>query len=225
MNEKENFDKKNGTTEELTVKVCCPQCAEESDFVQFRKIDINKNPELREKIFSREIFKFKCPECGEEILVLYSCVYFDDENKHIICLDADASSSDETAAKLKIDGFSLRIVKTINGFIEKIAMVEDGVDDRVIELYKLLFEEQFEQQMPNSELISVFYAGRNTNDDKLHFYFITTEGENCETTLTLETYRNLYEHFLSTKFAKDDFSEIGTEWALDALAGGVLDIN
>ncbi len=212
-------------TETVKVNVCCPQCAEESEFLQYRKIDINKNPELREKIFKRDIFKFKCPECGEEILVLYGCIYFDEENRHIVCLLADNSSADDAAAKLKIDGYSLRIVRTINAFIEKIAMIEDGVDDRVIELYKLLFEEQFEQQRPSSELISVYYAGRNMNDDKLHFYFITADNENCETTLSLETYRNLYEHFISTKFADDDFSEIGTEWALDALAGGVLNIN
>lgn len=211
-------------TETTKVGVCCPQCAEESEFLQYKKIDINKNSELREKIFSRDIFKFKCPECGEEILVLYSCVYFDEENRHIICLSPDGNFED-LALKLKIDGFSLRIVKTVNGFIEKIAMLEDGIDDRVIELYKLLFEEQFEQQRPNSQLISVFYAGRNTNDDKLHFYFITEDNENCETTLSLETYRNLHEHFMSTKFAADEAWEIGTEWALDALAGGVLDIS
>lgn len=71
-------------TETVRVNVCCPQCAEDSRFLQYKKIDINKNPELREKIFKRDIFRFKCPECGEEILVLYSCIYFDEENCQLL---------------------------------------------------------------------------------------------------------------------------------------------
>jgi len=212
-------------TDTSKTEVCCPTCAELGSFTQYKSIDINKNPELREKIFSRDIFKFKCTNCGENILVAYNCLYLDEENKKMIYLLTDDSLNDDNINSFKLDGFSLRIVRTINGFIEKIAMLEDGIDDRVIELYKLLFEEQFEEQRPNSELIGVFYAGRNTNDDKLHFYFITANGENCETTLSLETYRNLYEHFISTKFAEDDYAEITAEWAIDALQGGVLEID
>ena len=211
-------------TETAVVNICCPACVETGQFTQYKKIDINKNPELREKIFSREIFKFKCPECGEEILVAYSTIYFDEENNSVICLLPEEVST-EDFNKFRLDGYSLRIVRTINNFIEKIAMLEDGIDDRVIELYKLLFEEQFEEQYPQSELLDVFYAGRNTIDDKLHFFFIADNNENCETTLGLDTYRNLYEHFISTKFADDDFAEINSDWALDAISGGVLEIN
>ncbi len=212
-------------TESLKIDVCCPSCGKNGVLNQCKLIDINKNPELRSKIFSRDIFNYTCKNCGEKILVAYNCMFFDEENKNIIYLNTDESDYEENLNKYKLSGYSLRIVRTINGFIEKIAMLEDGVDDRVIELYKLLFEEQFEEQKPELELISIFYAGRNLNDDKLHFYFITDNGENCETTLSLDTYRNLYEHFISTKFASDDFAEIDAEWALDALQGGVLEIN
>ena len=211
-------------TETLVVNICCPACVETGQFTQYEKIDINNNPELREKIFSREIFKFKCPECGEEILVAYSTIYFDEENNYIICLLPEETTS-EDFNKYSLEGYNFRIVRTINNFIEKIAMLEDGIDDRVIELYKLLFEEQFEEQHPQSRLLDVFYAGRNTIDDKLHFFFIADNNENCETTLGLETYRNLYEHFISTKFAEDNFAEINSDWALDAISGGVLDLN
>ena len=210
-------------TETLKINVCCPACGEDGKLNQYKIIDINKNPELREEIFSRKIFNYTCENCGKTIMVAYNCLYFDEENKKMIYLLTDDELNDENINKYKLSGMSLRIVKTINGFIEKIAMLEDGIDDRVIELYKLLFEEQFEEQRPTSELMNVFYAGRNTKDDKLHFYFITADGENCETTLSLETYRNLYEHFISTTFAKDDYAEIDAEWAIDALQGGVLE--
>lgn len=212
-------------TEALNTNVTCPSCGKDGILTRNTLIDINKNPELRDKIFSREIFNYTCKSCGEKILVAYNCMYYDEENKKIIYLNTDNNTSDENINKYKLNGFSLRVVRTINAFIEKIAMLEDGVDDRVIELYKLLFEEQFEEQRPYSELINVFYAGRNINDDKLHFYFITDDGDNCETTLSLETYRNLYEHFISTRFAADDFAEIDAEWAVDALKAGVLEIN
>lgn len=209
-------------TETAIVNICCPACVEMGQFTQYKKIDIAKDPSIREKIFSRELFKFKCPECGEEILVVYKTIYFDEENKHIICLVPE--QTDEDYSKLCLDGYTFRIVRTINNFVEKISMLEDGVDDRVIELYKLLFEEQFENERPNSNLVDVFYAGKDAEDDKLHFFFISEDNENCETTLGLETYRNLYEHFISTKFANDNFAEINSDWALDAVSGGVLEI-
>lgn len=212
-------------TETDIVNICCPACVETGQFKRYRKIDINKNPELREKIFSRDIFIFKCPECGEEILVSYNTIYFDEENKYIICLVPEGEDVGDDYGKYRLEGYTLRIVRSINNFIEKIAMLEDGVDDRVIELYKLLFEEQFEEQRPHSRLLDVFYAGRNINDDRLHFFFIADDNENCETTLGLDTYRNLYEHFISTKFADDNYAEINSDWALDAVSGGVLDIN
>ena len=31
--------------------------------------------------------------------------------------------------------------------------------------------------------------------------------------------------FISTEFAKEDFAKIDAEWAVDALQGGVLEIN
>ncbi len=211
-------------TETEAVKVCCPACVETGQFTKYKKIDINKNPELREKIFSRDIFKYKCPECGEEILISYDLIYMDEENKYVVCLVSGASD-DENLNRFSLDGYTLRIVRTINAFIEKVAMLEDGVDDRVIELYKLLFEEQFEEQRPQSKLLGVFYAGKDVSSDKLRFFFIADDGENCETTLGLDTYRNLYEHFISTEFADDNASEINSDWATDALSGGVLNLN
>lgn len=210
-------------TETVTVNICCPACVETGQFVQYKKININENPELREKIFSRELFKYKCPECGEEILVAYSTIYLDKENKHIVCLIPEQTETDYN--KYRLDGYTFRIVRSINNFVEKISMIEDGLDDRVIELYKLLFEEQFEEQRPNSNLVDVFYAGKDHNENRLHFFFISEDNDNCETTLGLDTYRNLYEHFISTKFADDNFAEINSDWALDAISGGVLEIN
>ncbi len=212
-------------TETINLDVCCPSCESKGIFTQYKLIDINKNPELREKIFSRNIFQYNCPVCGESIMVSYDTIYMDEEEKKIICLSSNDNEENETIRKFKLSGYSLRIVNTINGFIEKISMLEDGIDDRVIELYKLLFEEQFEEERPSSELLGVFYAGKNKENDKLYFFFITADGENCETTLSLDTYRNLYEHFLSTQFAKEDYAKIDAEWAVDALQGGVLEIN
>lgn len=210
-------------TETVSVSICCPSCIEEGQFTQYKKIDIINSPELREKIFSRDIFKYKCPECGAEILVAYECMYLDSENKHIVCLLPE--DSEEDLSRYRLEGCTFRVVRTINAFAEKISMLEDGIDDRVIELYKILFEEEFESQRPDSKLLDIFYAGRDASSSKLHFFFIADDGENCETTLGMDTYRSFYEHFLSTKFAEENNAEINADWALDAISGGVLEIN
>ena len=48
-------------TQQKSITVNCPACFEDSSFNIYSSIDANQNPELKENIFNREIFKFSCP--------------------------------------------------------------------------------------------------------------------------------------------------------------------
>lgn len=206
-------------TKWTTSRVNCPACCEDGNFEICSQIDITENPELKQKIFSRELFRFTCPECGEKIIVAYDCTLIDSKNKFIISL-VTSESDEEAASKLKIDGYQLRITHSVNQFTEKLALFEDNTDDKVIELYKLMLEAQYEDERPGAEILGIYYGGKD--DDNLLFYIITGDRENCRATLSMQTYRAIEEQFASAKDKYINDCEIDSDWAVAVLQSGEL---
>lgn len=204
-----------------TMQVNCPACCEDSDFNICSNIDISENPELKQKLFSRELFRFTCPECGEKIIVAYDCTLLDKANKLIIALTT-ADNEDDIESKLKIDGYTLRITRSINQFVEKLALFEDNIDDKVIELYKLMLEGQYEDERPGAEILGIYYSGKDTDTDSILFYIITGDRENCRASLSMQTYHAIEEQFAAAKEKYSDDCEINSDWAISVLQSGEL---
>ena len=200
-------------------KVSCPACLEESEFGICSFIDICKDPDLKESIFNRDIFRFSCSECGEEILVAYKCTYLDtDKNFMVALLDTDS-----TDAAIEAKDYTLRLVRSINEFVEKIALMEDGIDDRIIELYKIMLEDQLEEDRPGSEILGIFYAGQNPDDRSLMFYIITQNAENVRAVLSFDTYEAIVKQFDQNPNMAKPGNEINREWAVRTLQSGFSD--
>ncbi len=202
------------------VSVTCPECLKDGEFLKYEIIDINKKPNLRDDIINRQLFTYACPHCGEKIIVSYDCIYIDTENKHCIALITtdDFSFVDKIIAQ----DYTVRIVPSVNDFIEKIALFEDGIDDRVCELCKLFLGESYEEQN-NAELLAAYYSGRDMENDNIHFYLIGDDAGNCETTLSMQSYRNILEVFSASPFNNKEETRIDAEWALLALRDGIFD--
>ncbi len=201
--------------------VNCPACCEDGIFKTCPSIDIGENPELKPKIFNRELFRFTCPECGEKIIVAYDCTLVDNKNKYIIALvtnDAD----DDLESKLAVNGYQLRITRSINQFAEKLALLEDSIDDKVIELYKLMLERQYEDERPGAEILGIYYGGKDIEADNLLFYIITGDRENCRATLSMQTYKAIEEQFAAAKDKYSQDCEINSDWAIAVLQSGEL---
>ena len=205
-------------TQQKNITVNCPACFEDSQFKIYSSIDITENPDLKNDIFDRNLFKFTCPLCGEEILVAYDCTYTDSANKCIIALVSD--SDDANTSTLSVDGYTLRVVRSINEFVEKIALLEDRIDDKVVELYKIMLEDQFEDERPGANILGIYYGGRNFEENNLMFFIITDNSQNCRAMLSMQVYETIEAQFKDSaeKFAKH--SEINRLWAIDVLQSG-----
>ncbi len=205
-------------TQQKTITINCPACFEDSNFRIYSSIDVSDNPNLKEDIFSREIFKFTCPLCGEEILVAYDCTYTDPDNKFIIALVSGMEQ--ENLSALRVKDYTLRIVSTINEFVEKIALCEDQIDDKVVELYKIMLEDQFEDERPGAKILGIFYGGRDFENNNLMFFIITENAENCRAMLSMQTYDAIAEQFKTSAEKFADTSKVNRDWALDVLQSG-----
>ncbi len=205
-------------TQQKNITVNCPACFEDGSFRIYSSIDVSENPRLKEDIFSREIFKFTCPSCGEEILVAYDCTYTDPDNKYIIALVS--AMEQENLSALRVEDYTLRIVTTINDFVEKIALCEDKIDDKVVELYKIMLEDQFEDERPGSKILGIFYGGRDFENNSLMFFIITENAENCRAMLSMQTYDAIAEQFRASAEKFADTSKVDRDWAIGVLQSG-----
>lgn len=207
-------------TQWKTSQVSCPACCEIGNFKMCTSIDLEESPSLKEDIFSRELFHFSCPNCGEDIMVAYNCTLTDTENKLILALITDNDEEFESS-RLMVDGYRLRIVHSINEFAEKAALSEDTIDDKVIELYKIMLEDQFEEERSGAEILGIYYGGRNFDDDTILFYIITGNAENCRATLSMDTYRAIEAQFAKNSEKYNNDCEINKDWAINVLQNGL----
>lgn len=205
-------------TEYKNTSVCCPACCEESSFKICTTADLFDNPELKSRIFSRDFFRFTCPECGEEILVAYNCTVIDRDKKLIVSLVADgAEDSEETSARFSANGCTFRLVHSINRLAEKLALSEDGIDDRIAEMYKIMLEDQFEEERPGANLLGIYYGGLNPEDNSLTFFIITSNAENTRASLSMDAYAAIENQLSSSAEGCPDSCEIDRDWAIAAL--------
>ncbi|MBR5155480.1 MAG: CpXC domain-containing protein [Clostridia bacterium] len=198
-----------------TMPINCPACCTEQVFKICPSIDVQKNPDLKEGIFNRDIFRFICPECGEEILVAYNCTYIDRDNNFMVALVTDGDT-----ASVETSNYTLRIVRSINEFVEKIALMEDGIDDRIVELYKIMLEDQFEEERQGVELLGIYYGGQDFENKSLVFYIITGNAENVRAILSFDTYETIAKQFDTYPEMTKHCSEINRIWAIGTLQSG-----
>ena len=115
----------------------CPHCHMETEHKVIDHINIDRNPELRAKVQDLSVFRVKCPNCGETVLAVHPCLYHDMANQFMVWLWTE----DGQVPKAEFDplaGYTLRVTDSLNTFREKINILERGLDDRTIEIMKLL---------------------------------------------------------------------------------------
>ena len=132
--------------------ITCPHCQTETDYKVHDHINIDRNPELRAQVQDLSCFRVKCPNCGETALVVHPCLYHDMANQFMVWLWPEEGE----APKAQFDplaGYTLRIVDSLNAFREKINILERGLDDRAVEIMKLLLFTQLNHDLDVVELL------------------------------------------------------------------------
>ncbi len=148
----------------------CPRCNTPSPFTIWESVNVTLDPELKEQLLSRELFRFTCPACQETSELVYPLLYHDQQRKLMVWLllpdENDEISLDQAsleAAKTALQGYTLRLVATANALIEKILIFDAGLDDRVIELMKaMLWQDGASDPQFPRELI--FFSGLNEGE-------------------------------------------------------------
>ena len=140
-------------------EMICPECGYVGEMQLWDSIDGAEDSWLKELLFDKTLHVFRCPNCEFSAWVERELLYYDISSRFMIfylpdyegdVLELDVS---EFASKVDERQLILRIVTDLEEFIEKIRILEDGLDDRAVELLKKSFADNWNKRYPNRSVV------------------------------------------------------------------------
>lgn len=210
---------------EQKVKIQCPNCKKEGDFEIYDSLNVQMDPQQKNKLITGEMFVYKCPYCGKETLVNYGLLYHDMDKKIIIQY---ATNDDERKLaedmlngvgfeKIK-DGdkikdsfakYTKRIVESQEALAEKVSILDSGLDDKVIELIKLMYLQMFYKENPNEEVKEERYV----EDEGERLIVFVTKEDSFAMALDEKLYEVMTQNL--KELNSEDNLYIDSNWAIE----------
>lgn len=194
--------------------ITCPHCQAGTDHKVLDHINIDRNPELRAKVQDLSCFRVQCPNCGETVLAVHPCLYHDMANQFMVWLWPEEGEAPHAQFD-PLAGYTLRRVDSLNAFREKINVLECGLDDRAVEIMKLLLFTQLNRDL---DVVELLFHALDDRTGELRFVAVLSDGAEQYAAMPGATYQRLREDveaYLYTPGA--DFAVIDMAWASSAL--------
>lgn len=215
-------------SQKQTTKITCPKCSKEHDFEIWSSINVTLEPDMKEAVLNRKAFTFECPDCKERTLYTYDFLYHDMGQKimiyHVTSNEAMVQAM-EGFAQMKnieggdgildgpeVEGYRKRIVRSLNELREKIFIFDAGLDDRVVEIFKVFCIIQLKQNDPDFQADEAYFYSR---EGEIGFQFLREGKAFGEVEINPADYEDLAKTAADI-LAKDDQDPtfvIDTEWA------------
>ena len=144
---------------EETVK--CPKCGEENKFTCWQSINTEMDFAIPD-IISGKLFEMKCQKCGHVTHVHYPMLFND--MIHGVMINYVMPEAVEEAERIanymseRMDFCRFRIVTSQTDLREKTGIFDAGLDDRVVEILKLLIMAQIQDQVKDRGVHGVYYV-------------------------------------------------------------------
>ena len=200
----------------------CNKCGHEFPIEVYESVNVTMDKDLKEKVVTKKIFEFTCPECGEFHRVIYPFLYVDMEKMFMVYLaDKETNLNDLRDQQLIqatdfLHNYKCRAVVDMHQLAEKIMINDLGLNDRVIEILKLFTVTQ--STIDREKLRSTFFAGKD--EQGLHIDLVMTDNSVTRAILPLVAYDNCYA--LNKEFFdehKDEWEQLDVYWALSFVEG------
>lgn len=206
-------------------KITCPDCGQEADFTVWRSINTMLDPEMKEKVRTREAFSFRCPECGKVVNVDYGFLYHQMEDEMMIYYVSGEEDVEQVYDMFRGNGkmaeitegmpsdYLYRIVRSQNELWEKLAIFDAGLDDRVIELAKLFYAGKYFSEHPEAESDVVYFR---PEEMELAFF---REGKPVATgSMSKDFYDMVAGEYIAGRLAlREDDIIIDMDWAYNVI--------
>ena len=138
-----------------TQNVRCPQCGQMSEVTVWNSITVKDSADLKQDLLRGMVNMFRCPSCSHAALMPTPMLYHDEEKRLMISFspcddpilkqrlfDNVQNTSKESGELEKLEGYNLRFVTDYNELLEKILIFDNGLNDKTIEVLKLMILSQ-----------------------------------------------------------------------------------
>ena len=148
---------------------------------EIRVIDVTGNPKERENVLTGAIFPKTKDENGLMVMKDFPFVYRDQKIQLAVYYcpyapvdEAAEKLSDNFLKELTAQGGVFRITDTFNRLVEKILIREAGLDDRFIEIIKILAISQSAKKNPGIAKAVPLFSPKSDDEFQLDFYLAGT---------------------------------------------------
>lgn len=205
--------------------ITCPRCHREGEFEYWSSINVDLDPELKERIFNEEIFIWTCPECGAQVFIPFGTLYHDMKNNYMIFFDHEEPEDGNKYGPMELpDAFgfekdyTFRAVFGLLNFKEKIMIMENGLNDIAVEKLKYSITHHMDSKMADRG-VRLYFQGITKPDEKNEYgqmVFFCKERDNDESGNIVLPMERYYEQCLSLeldkRFAINGCACVDEEW-------------
>ena len=209
-----------------SVEITCPSCGQKSQFTIWDSINTTLDPEMKSAVRNRSAFAFVCPHCGDRSNVNYGFLYHQMEDRiliHYVTSDEEAKTVEEMYSannpitaefpSFRDADYMVRIVFSQNQLLEKLAIIDAGLDDRLVEIYKVFLLANAQKEKPDlgdAEILMLTDAGKH------YLQFLSDNKSLGYAEMSMDTYRLLEDEFGDSLLARSKQGPyVDRRWALE----------
>ena len=143
-----------------------------------RSVNVATAPALKEQLLSGRLFTFTCSACGRTSRVVHpELVYHDVPRGHLIQMDALGKFDPASLRGLESALPSVtRVVQDSNALLEKVKIFDAELDDRVVEVLKLVMASQKAEDTATRYLFEGTGTPSNPEGRDLRFTLLSAKG-------------------------------------------------
>jgi hypothetical protein len=121
------------------ISVTCDVCGTTQTVTTWDAVNATVNPDLKARLLDGELNKFVCGTCGWSTGIVYPMLYHDMPSRLMVWLQPSSANPEKVSLPMGsfIAEYTLRLVDSRNDLVEKVLLLDEGLDDRVMEFLKL----------------------------------------------------------------------------------------
>ncbi len=183
-------------------QIKCPACGELQEMTIWDSITAKDSPDLKSDLLSGKINIFRCSSCSHYGLVPTPVLYHDEDKKLMIsftpCNDPalkirlyeNVCETSKASGELdSFDEYNLRFVSEYNSLLEKILIFDANLNDKAIEVLKLLIL----SQEPDKQEHRMCVFGKKDGDNLEFMVQDTKENMIYTSKIPLSTYETIWQ--------------------------------